>query len=106
MHSKSCTHVSWLKGEDNTAQVRYTNWVENYLTEKEIQNKEVWQALRTNQWRLHHPRLYFLQEKISHPFATSKEIVKFLARKILPASLRKLLKKQWQGNNYSLNANQ
>ena len=96
MHPESCTHVSWLKGEDNAAQLRYTDWVENYLTQQQVTDKGVWQALKTNQWRINNPRLYFLQGKLTHPVATSKEIILFFARKILPLTLRQQLKKQWQ----------
>ncbi len=96
MHPQSCTHVSWLKGEDNAAEVLYLDWVENYLTQQGCQHKEIWQALRANQWRLRHPRLAFLRDKISHPLSTAKELGKFLVRLILPAPLRQIIKKQWQ----------
>jgi glycosyltransferase involved in cell wall biosynthesis len=96
MHPDSCTHVSWLKGEDNAAQIAYTNWVENYLTQQGVKDEKIWQALRTNQWRINHPRLYFWQVKITNPVSTAKEIVLFVGRKIFPNFLRQQLKQQWQ----------
>jgi glycosyltransferase involved in cell wall biosynthesis len=94
MHPKACTHVSWLKGEDNAAEIRYLNWVENYLTQQGCRESEVWKALRKSQWRCHHPKLYRLREKIRHPVTSSKEVAIAIGRKTLPSPLRSKLKKQ------------
>lgn len=102
MHSEACTHVSWLQGEDNKAETRYLDWVENYLTQQGCQEREVWKALRQSQWRFRHPRLHLLLDKIRHPTASTKELVKIIGRKTLPSSLHNRLKKQWQTYKYSL----
>lgn len=95
MHPEACTHVSWLKGEDNAAEALYLDWIENYLTQKGVSDPQIWQALRKTKWRCHNPRLYSLLQKIRHPASSTKGLVIAIGR-VLPSSLRQKLKQQWQ----------
>ena len=88
MHPEACTHVSWLKGEDNAAEILYLDWIENYLTQEGVSDPQIWQALRKTKWRSHNPRLYHIVDKIRHPVASTKELLKAIGRKILPHLLR------------------
>ena len=96
MHPESCTHVSWLKGEDYAAETRYIDWVENYLTKQGVSDPQLWRQLRQTKWRYYHPRLHRLANKVRHPVASSKELVLMMGRKVLPSQVRQQLK-QWQG---------
>ena len=94
MHPEACTHVSWLKGEDNAAEARYLDWIESYLTQEGVSDPQIWQALRKTKWRCHNSRLYSLLQKIRHPVSSTKELMKAVGRKVLPNSLRIWLRNQ------------
>lgn len=104
MHPEACTHVSWLKGENNAAEAIYLDWLEDYLTQEGVDEPQIWQALRKTKWRCHHPKLYSAIREILHPVSSTKKLVKAIGRKILPNLLRQKLKQQWQDYKYSLSA--
>ena len=99
MHPEACTHVSWLKGEDTSAQQIYLKWVEKYLSKQGIKDPEVWQAFRQVLWRCRHPRLYRLLDYQNH-ISQIKGLVAKIGRRTLPVPFRRWLKAQWQVDKY------
>jgi len=68
----------------NTSHLAFLNWVAEYLSQENIKNAEVWQALQKGLWPYHHPRLYFLL----YPFQRIKTRLYRIERKILPLLVR------------------
>lgn len=56
-HENSSCAVVEGDGQMQAARRAYLAWLEEYLREKKFQDREVWRALRMEQWRLQHPKL-------------------------------------------------
>jgi hypothetical protein len=56
-HPQSMCAVAQDAGHELQARRRYLDWLEGYLTERQIGDAAVWRALREEQWIARHPRL-------------------------------------------------
>jgi len=63
----------------------YLGWLEKYLVEQDIEDAELWAALRKKQWRYRHPKLNRLVGRIRHPVRSTVNSLKATARRALPA---------------------
>jgi len=66
-HPASTTHIAKTTGQWATARQTFLNWLEKYLSEREIQNDEVWQVLQKEKkklWHYRHPNLSRIQRGI------------------------------------------
>lgn len=87
-HSDNCTAVAKKQGEYDPEQInsshfKFLRWLEQYLTEQNVENAEVWQALKARLWEYEYPILYYF----SHPRFIARQII----RKLLPEEIRQKL---------------
>ena len=66
----------------------FLNWLKAYLIEQRITDGELWKALRAEFWPYHHPILY----KVSHLATQTEGLLKRIARRTLPAPVRRWLR--------------
>jgi glycosyltransferase involved in cell wall biosynthesis len=71
-HELSCTGRTQRKGNEYGARWFYLEWVQRYLRQQEIQDAEIWTAVRRLTWAFRHPVL-----------AGARRIVRGAARRVL-----------------------
>lgn len=71
--------------------LKYFNWLEQYLQEQNIQNPQVWQALRKALWPHRHPTLFNLIQFPQNLIKQTKRFSKQLANQLVPEHLRQTL---------------
>ncbi|WP_460208282.1 glycosyltransferase [Scytonema sp. NUACC21] len=105
-HPSSCCQVAISQGQfhplkPNDFHLTVLNWLEKYLSEQEVKDTEVWQALKKAMWPYHYPTLYRLSQYAQQlKEGGIKRLVKSIARKVLPASIRSKLQSRWKGTEY------
>ncbi len=62
IHLDSCQRVVIRSGQAEAKRLLYLEWVESYLREQNITNKQVWQSLNFALFPYRHPYLYHLQK--------------------------------------------
>jgi glycosyltransferase involved in cell wall biosynthesis len=93
-HPDSSCHVAMKTGkyhptQMSAAQLTFLNWLEEYLSEQEVKDTEVWEALQQALWPYRHSFLYLLyQMKIFNLLYR----VKMLLKQILPVPVHRWLK--------------
>ena len=97
-HPDSCVSVGHKTGQTYSARLTFLNWLAAYLSEQGINDIEVWQALQEELWPYHHPILYRLLRSIQRLERRMKRLPILLAEQILPTSIHRWLKAQWQGS--------
>ena len=73
-HPDSCCSTAVRMEQHHSKRGRFLNWLETYLSEKRVQNTELWQALRKELWPYRHPSMHRLYGYTSYFFQTLKEI--------------------------------
>jgi glycosyltransferase involved in cell wall biosynthesis len=51
--------VGHATGLTHSARRTYLDWLENYLSEEGVKDREVWWAIRQEYWRYNHPRFFY-----------------------------------------------
>lgn len=69
----------------NSTQLNFLNWLAEYLTQQEINDTSVWQALQKGLWPYEHPILYFFV----HLFLNIKYRLSLIVKQILLVPLRR-----------------
>lgn len=105
-HPASSCHLAEATGEYNplgqphSSHLVFLNWLEQYLTTQNIQDREVWDALNAALAAYKQPN----SSEISKPFLNLKKQVKqalkSIVKQILPTAIKKKLRSQWQGSQY------
>jgi glycosyltransferase involved in cell wall biosynthesis len=101
-HAKGSCYIARSQGEydpfqPNAAHLRFLNWLEQYLLEQNVKDREILQALYRALLPYRNPQLYHLQKNITYWKKRMKNIIKSLAKKTLPTSVRRSLKAQLTG---------
>lgn len=97
-HANSACYVSqttgqYIPGETHSGQLNLLTWLEKYLSEQEVKDTEVWQALKKQLWPYRHPFLYKLSNHTKYRTKSIKRLLKLIARRTLPP--------QWRGSGSS-----
>lgn len=87
-HRESCHQVAEKKGKQESAELFYLEWLENYLKKKDIADPGVRDALNNRLWNFRNPALNELRHTV---LQKTKDTVKTLAPKLLPRSLGEAL---------------
>ena len=90
----SCRRVE-RAGQSDAAFDRYLTWLEAYLTDERVDDRELWQALRFALWRYRHPSLFGLQRFALRVEARVRGIAARILRPVVPPSLRRRLRALW-----------
>jgi glycosyltransferase involved in cell wall biosynthesis len=88
-HPNQRCYITNQTGQRQAVRLTYLNWLSVYLSRGGVRNREVWPVLQKELWPYRHPNLQRLLTQIN----TS---VVWIARQILPVSVRKWLQFQWQ----------
>ena len=78
----------------HTTRLILLNCLEKYLVEQEIEDTEVWQALKKELWPYEHPFLYRLLTLPKHLVRQMKKLIKLIGRQTLPVPIRLWLREQ------------
>lgn len=84
-HPDNCCSVAEQKGQYspghlNSAQLSFLNWLAKYLSQQEVKDTELWDALQKALWSYEHPILYYL----SRP----QHLARLIGRRTLPKLIR------------------
>lgn len=93
-HPDSCVSVAARDSKKYSAGLYYLNWLEGYLLSKAIKDPDLWEALRNKRFRYRHPTLYNLSRRIGYWVGQMKGMTRELARRTLPASVRRSFRSQ------------
>jgi glycosyltransferase involved in cell wall biosynthesis/SAM-dependent methyltransferase len=99
-HADSSSAVSVNTGQYGAARFNFLCWLKTYLSERNIQNRELQQALDEEFWEFRHPWLFKLSGYPKHGMLWMKESVKRFARSTLPAKVQHWLRVRWHGPDY------
>ncbi|HEX5734493.1 MAG TPA: glycosyltransferase [Blastocatellia bacterium] len=91
-HPDSCCAVAESLGRHHAERLLLLNWLESYLSENAIKDKGVWQSLRRAQWTCRFPKLSRTPGHIRYRTRMTKERMKSIARRIVPAPIYGLIK--------------
>ena len=100
-HPDSCCSVVQTTGQADSARSAYLRWVENYLSEQKVDDKELWKSLDRAMWPYRHPVLNRLNNVVKTTAGRTKGVLKSIARGTLPASARRRLRALWHGQDYT-----
>ncbi len=84
-HPQSCTSKTKSSGEGFHVWEFYLNWLEAYLTEQNVRDERVWQALRKE-----------LAPYRPADRSKVRSVLRQIARRSLPPAVRRRLRAQWQ----------
>jgi glycosyltransferase involved in cell wall biosynthesis len=70
-HPDSFVSIARARGEKYAAGIRYLEWLARYLRQQEVDDPDLWRALRRKRRRYRHPRLDGVLRRLSEPAARS-----------------------------------
>ena len=99
-HIKSSCYVAETQGQyhplrPNSAEHNFLNWLEAYFLEQSIAHSEVRQALNSALFPHRHPNLYHWSQQNQYLKGRMKELIKSLARQVIPPALRSRLQAEY-----------
>ena len=96
IHPNSCQRVVISSGQAEAKRLLYLNWVEQYLTQQGVTDREVWQSLKHSLFPFRHPRLHQLNTNYQQAIVNCKRSIKQISRLLLPKQIRYWLKNFWR----------
>ena len=90
----SCRRVE-RAGHSEAAFERYLTWLETYVTEERVGDRELWRAVRSASRRYRHPALFRIQRSALRVEARVRGLALRALRPFLPGSLRRRLRARW-----------
>ncbi len=86
-HRDSCTSVAENSQDYHTTRLPFLAWIENYLSEQQVKDAQVWKTLQNELWPSKHPTLYRLLSGIQGFIGRIQWKLKAIARWLLPNSI-------------------
>jgi len=98
-HPDSSSSLWEQTGEIHSFRPIFLNWVEEYLSKQVVKDTAIWKILQKELWPYRHPTLYLLSSGRGRRYLVGemKGLLKWIARRTLPVSVRHWLRAQWQG---------
>ena len=96
-HADSAVAVVKKMGQLRQARLTYLNWLERYMDEQGVKDREVRRALDSARWKCLHPALFRLSRHVKYVTLITEEMLKRAARQTLPSSVYRRLRAQRQG---------
>lgn len=91
-HGESSVSVVKKRGDLRAARMTYLRWLEDYLDRQNVENENVWRALRGAKKRCQYPRLSRLPNDARYRVSIFKERLKSAARTALPPMIHQWLR--------------
>jgi glycosyltransferase involved in cell wall biosynthesis len=83
IHPNSCEREVIQSGQAEAKRLIYLEWVEQYLTQQQTTDREVWRSLKSSLFPYRHPNLYNLQQSYVHLTTKTKILIKQIGKKLL-----------------------
>ena len=99
-HPNSCCSVAVRTGQYSGARLGFLQWLEKFLSEQRIENREVWEALGKEFWKCHHPHGARFIVQLKRSARRPKQLLKILAKFSLPTSVQECLRARLHGPEY------
>jgi glycosyltransferase involved in cell wall biosynthesis len=96
-HADSAVSVVKKNGQLRTSRLVYLTWLERYLDDQGIEDKDVRRALRSAKWKCRLPEVFRLQRHLKYRALLIKESLRAMLRRTLPAPLHRVLRGQHLG---------
>jgi glycosyltransferase involved in cell wall biosynthesis len=100
-HPDSCCSLAVSNGQYQSARSIFLSWLQNYLAEQGVTDREVSRVLQREMWQCRHPILNRLRANVRNPREQIKQGLKTIARRTLPTPFRRWLRAQLDGSEYS-----
>lgn len=88
-HPNQRYRVTLQTGQHHPARLEFFNWLQEFLAARQVQDGELWAALRRELWPYRHPRLHRLSVQ-------ALSLARGPARRMLPVSVRDRLWIVWE----------
>ena len=95
-HEDSTCAILERAGEDRATKLTFYTWLEEYLTGKNIQNREIWEILQQQLFPFRYPTLHRLLRYVRSSKSQIKHLLKLVTRVVLPTRAYCWLKAQWR----------
>jgi len=95
-HPQSCVALSHRMNKTYSARRTFLNWLEDYLSKQGVKDSEVWKVLQKELWPFRHPLMSRTSECVQFLIRQAKRSPKLVVGWILPVSVRRWLRTQWQ----------
>jgi hypothetical protein len=79
-HPDSCSSIALQGGQNYSARLTFLNWLEEYLKKNQVDDREVWAALRKRLWPYRHAILYRLSGCIQLLYGRLKSAPRLVSR--------------------------
>ena len=93
-HPGSAVSVVKKLGQLRSARLAYLNWLESYLDDHGVDNREIRAALRKAKWKALYPGLFRFQAHVKYRALIAKEAFRATARQTVPAPLKRAIRGQ------------
>ena len=87
-HPESCCALVERQGQYPSAWLMLLSWLEGYLSEKKVTDREVWRVLQEKLWPYRHPTLYHLLSRTRRRVQQMQSLLRLIARRTLPPAAR------------------
>ena len=88
-HPDASMATVYKSGQETAARQFFLKWLEGYLEKQEVNEVEVWQALRRELWRIHHPAWLPPFEGVRNCVRWAKKWILRFEEGLLPATIRR-----------------
>jgi glycosyltransferase involved in cell wall biosynthesis len=95
-HPDSSCAIVEKTGKAFAARSKFLHWVENYLSEQNVKDPQIWKALEKALWPYKHPFQNKVLTHAQYRVSQIKKLLKSIARQTLPVGIRHWLRVQWQ----------
>jgi glycosyltransferase involved in cell wall biosynthesis len=87
-HPDASMATVYKSGQETAARQFFLKWLEGYLEKQEVNEVEVWQALRRELWRMHYPVWLPCFEGVRNFVRWAKKWILRFEERLLPAKIR------------------
>ena len=92
IHPNSCEREVIRSGQAKAKLLLYLEWVEQYLIQQQVTDREVWRSLKSALFPFRHPRLHRLKTNYRQGISRVKNSIKQFGKLLLPKQIRYWLK--------------
>jgi glycosyltransferase involved in cell wall biosynthesis/ubiquinone/menaquinone biosynthesis C-methylase UbiE len=99
-HAESACAASISNGQYNAARSTFLEWLQKYLSAQGNDNSQLWNILKSEQWKCRHPDLHSLFRHARYRKLVMEEALKSVVRRLVPLRIRQRLMPRRQDHQY------
>jgi glycosyltransferase involved in cell wall biosynthesis len=88
-HTQSLSSVATRSGQEPIARLMFLQWLERYMSHKQVQDPDIWQELYRELWHYRQPSTFFNTESKRKILLWIKKWLLKIEETLLPASVRR-----------------